>query len=534
MIAQKIARCMACVLGGFVFALLFGPRSALAQGVEHIGQLPPNATPVVDLLVAPSSWRGETVYILTETDLYRSIDGGDSWSWLAAWPQEMDALGEVTFRAGVVAATSFPDSSARMAEESGVYEQGHMLWIADSSGGIWTVDAATTGWMPLAPTGTSTTSNELQPATAGPLPPSAHLSAADLAITARQDIVADFMLSSMELSPNGDRLLVAQNFSDLCVYDTVTLQELGCPHTPETISRIDLERITWSPDQSKLALTEYSPYMLEESDIWVLDIETGEFTNLTDDGVSGRYSDGYEMDYMPLWSLDGGEIYFVRTKAGDDQSTDLYAIAADGGEPRKLLTLADSPFALQGTMHWSQDGSGLYFSGISPQLDNSANGVWHYDFVTDSLRQLLGPDEVAGIPSVRMVNTDSGKALIYYAKQSELDGTHNPTSYALLDLATEELSELLPAVGQEELLPSVIGATLSPDGSKVLFSYSDSQENYHLIVRDIDGGEDNVLMSDTEALGASRTRGKELTWANDDTVMIMVADSGRLVKLASE
>src|SRR5690349_15127296 len=106
MIAQKTSWLMACVLGGVVFALLVGPRAAQAQGVEPKWQMPSSTAPIVDLLVAPYYWRGETVYILTETDLYCSTDGGDSWSRLAAWPEEMEDLGEVTFRAGAVAETS--------------------------------------------------------------------------------------------------------------------------------------------------------------------------------------------------------------------------------------------------------------------------------------------------------------------------------------------------------------------------------------------------------------------------------------------
>jgi hypothetical protein len=537
MTARKIFWLIACVLSALVFALLVGPRATQAQGVEHKWQTPPSTAPIVDLLVAPSYGHGETIYILTETDLYRSTDAGASWSQLAAWPEEMEELGEATFRAGAIVETSFPDSSAMVAEESGAYEQGHMLWIADSSGGVWTVDAAAASWMPLAPTTPTTTgapSNGLQPAFSGPLPPSANLSAAELTISAQQEIVADGILRFMGLSPDGERLLVAQNFSDLCFRNTVTLQELGCAHVSESIKRVDHERITWSPDQHTLALTEDSPYAFQESDIWILDIDTGESTNLTDDGVIGSITVGDEVDYMPLWSLDAQEIYFVRTITGDDPSTNLYAIPADGGDLRKILALADSSFALHGTMHWSQDGSGLYFSRFLPQLNDPTNGMWRYDILTHSLRQLLGPDEERGIPTVRAVNTVTGKALIQYLERPDRYATLSPTTYALLDLATEELSVLLPAVEQDELLPSVTGATLSPDGSKVLFSYSDSQENFHVIVRDVDGGEDNVLMSNTEALGASATRGKELTWANNDTVMIVAGNEGRLVKLAAE
>jgi hypothetical protein len=526
MTLQKRVWLIACILSGLAVFLLGEPRAAQAQGVERAWQAPSSAAPIVDVLVAPAYWRGKTVYILTETDLYRTTDGGNSWSRLATWPEDMEELEEITLRAGAIAETS---------------EQGHILWIADSSGGVWRVDPATAIWLPLASPATgapSTPSSDPEAAPFGPLPPSAQLSAAELTIAAQQEVAPDELVQSMWLSPDGGRLVVISDQSLFCVYDAVTLEELRCVDSAETIANIDYERITWSPDGRKLALTENSPVYFYDSDIWVFDTDSGQFTNLTDDGVTGSIitleADQMPLvDYMPLWSPDGQEIYFARSTMGDTKATDLYAVASEGGEPRKVLALGQTPFAIYGTMYWSQDGTTLYFSRYLPQRDDPTNGIWRYDTDNRSLEQLLGPEEERGIPMVRGVNTLTGKVLVFYPEFAAQYRTPSRATYALLDLATAELSDLLPAVEGEDLFPHVIGATLSPDGSKILFSYGDSQPSFHVAVRDVDGTEDNVLMSDTDLLGASRVRGTDLAWANDDTVLIMAVDTGHLGQLAN-
>jgi hypothetical protein len=229
-------------------------------------------------------------------------------------------------------------------------------------------------------------------------------------------------------------------------------------------------------------------------------------------------------------------IYFLRATLGDEGGTDLYTVPAAGGEAAKVLTLEDTPLGIYGTLHWAHDGTALYFTRYLPRQEDATNGVWRYDLADASVRQVLGLDEERGIPMLRDLNTQTGKALVYYPKIQEQFASSGMLGFALLDLASGELTSLAPAA-DGDLFPRVLGATLSPDGSKVLFSYGTADSHYYVVVRDLVAGEgeelvENVLLSDSEVIGASRVRGADLAWATDDTVIVVAVNDGVLLTLA--
>lgn len=87
----------------------------------------------------------------------------------------------------------------------------------------------------------------------------------------------------------------------------------------------------WSPDGRRIAfLEEEAPppgvFLLRPGvDIFVLDVETGERTNLTPD--SGR-------ERWPTWSPDGQQIAFVSER--DNRNGEIYVMNADGSDVRRL------------------------------------------------------------------------------------------------------------------------------------------------------------------------------------------------------
>ena len=75
----------------------------------------------------------------------------------------------------------------------------------------------------------------------------------------------------------------------------------------ERASTPDHDSVTWSPDGRFVAFTTNPWVYAEDSDIWLFAVNTGQFTNLTDDGYEGRIFGTTEdigrcvIDYAPAW-----------------------------------------------------------------------------------------------------------------------------------------------------------------------------------------------------------------------------------------
>jgi Tol biopolymer transport system component len=87
----------------------------------------------------------------------------------------------------------------------------------------------------------------------------------------------------------------------------------------------------WSPDGQRIAfvLAEKPPpgvlRLQTNLDIYTLDVETGERTQLTQDRASNE---------GPTWSPDGQRIAFVSTR--DNAQGEIYVMNADGSDVRRL------------------------------------------------------------------------------------------------------------------------------------------------------------------------------------------------------
>jgi serine/threonine-protein kinase len=103
-----------------------------------------------------------------------------------------------------------------------------------------------------------------------------------------------------------------------------------------------------SPDGKRLALAVQSQD--ESSHIWVVEVESGSFTQVTTAGKST----------MPLWTPDGRWITFA---SDEDGRWSIYMIPADRSGPPVLLTKGEHP---RMPTSWSPDGKNLCFTEFDP------------------------------------------------------------------------------------------------------------------------------------------------------------------------
>ena len=77
-------------------------------------------------------------------------------------------------------------------------------------------------------------------------------------------------------------------------------------------------QLKWSPDSTQIAFSENPIQLGYESDIWVMNVADGTFTDLTQDDLTGSWqtfvSQGTQpnLDYLPAWNEKDGAIYFWR------------------------------------------------------------------------------------------------------------------------------------------------------------------------------------------------------------------------------
>lgn len=375
------------------------------------------------------------------------------------------------------------------------------------------------------------------------LPPSASQPAADLRVTVQREVEVEGG-SIVSLSPNGEWLVVDKMGEVLSIYQAESLTE----HSGALLEDVRLARnsITWSPDSTRVAFTDDAIRRMFESDLWVLEAETGELTNLTDDGVSGGFLGEREgrplLDVSPAWSPDGKQLAFSRSVYGVGRDeplvTDIYRVSASGGDPKKLLTaIDDQPLAVWLGLCWSSDGKQILYTVNRQKPDDPDNGVWIVDQDGKNREHILGvTDAVLGPPFLVDVAAQGDKALVwYYYAAGGYAIEPNVSYFVLLDLETGEVEPLKKAQGEEIEFSGPANATLSPGGTKVLYAYRSVDGEWRLAVRDLGDETENVLLTSEEPLGITREFGQGLDWAENDTLYVATSfSSGLLLSLGTE
>jgi Tol biopolymer transport system component len=166
----------------------------------------------------------------------------------------------------------------------------------------------------------------------------------------------------MAWSPDGRRLAYVVQFKPgirLATADGVRERTLVASDIPqETV----YSRPSWSPDGRRLVFSAlFVPPGAPQEDyrqrLYRLDVDTGEFTQLTDDDMSA---------WHPAWSPAGDRIAFVKT-TGDEPGTGTVEIAVVDDNGREMRQLADVEF-VPNDLTWSPDGRTIAYSSLHGEI----------------------------------------------------------------------------------------------------------------------------------------------------------------------
>ena len=244
----------------------------------------------------------------------------------------------------------------------------------------------------------STGSGDAQPVAGADAQPAASLQVVD------QREIQVPQARILSLSPDGQWMVVDKLGKHLCVIQAASGAEQSCTLS-EDLRQINPSSVSWSPDSRSIALTEYATKYMVESDVWVMEVESGKLSNLTDDGVTGNLlsavsgEDEVWVDLAPGWSPDGKQLIFARsTHKGDKQpGTELYRVSAKGGSAKKLLAATpEDQMTVWHGLSWSGAAKSIVYSVSHNRLDYPGNGIWIAEEDGDNAQRLMSPDPDLG------------------------------------------------------------------------------------------------------------------------------------------
>jgi hypothetical protein len=215
----------------------------------------------------------------------------------------------------------------------------------------------------------------------------------------------------MSWSPSGDRIayfardektrtLILQNVLTRDVEMRVPMRSVDDPESPD-----------FSPDGRKIA---FSALQGGVGDIWVVDLETEQVTNVTKDAFA---------DHGPTWAPDGKSLLYVARVSGNEK---LFRLDLETGQKAQLTfgTHDDTPaqFLEADTIVFSSTATDPG-QPIEPDVARNGNiyNIWTLNLKTGELRQYT--DALGGNTTPVVLNQGSQKQIAfitYYKNEYEL------------------------------------------------------------------------------------------------------------------
>lgn len=260
-------------------------------------------------------------------------------------------------------------------------------------------------------------------------------------------------------SPDGTRIAYISNatFNDeVHIMDFATGATQQITDTPEAHASP-----SWSPDGTALAFAYMSNPMLNQFDVFTMDLATGERRNLTPVG-----NGGVVVGMEPQWSPDGEHVLFI-----NQNRLTVHVVAVGDG----TMALETPPGRM--TPAWSPDGVYIVYVGPRDRFTASVNDTL---FVQSATSPDAPPERY--ITDMRYVQSPvwspSGDAVAFVAEPINTPSLGSPQRFAtfrmdvfLVDVVTGDIRRLTD-IGNMVISNSL---AWSPDGTQLALRYDDNR-----------------------------------------------------------
>lgn len=342
------------------------------------------------------------------------------------------------------------------------------------------------------------------------------------------------------LSPDGTRFAYIGR-DGFCTYSLDGTRQ-GCTQVSgeaqeRLVRRPDLEAISWSPDAKWLVITQRSLVDFVDSDIWIMNADTGELINLTDDEFEGRIPLGEQgakpfwLDLAPRWSSDSTRIAFIRYASEQEITSPVaYAVSIDTGVAEELGSLSSLGGFPSYALAWSPDGMTLAYNlwdrnGAGRNSRNS--GAWFFNIDGEGSSQVAVTDPQR-VPFALDFSPDGGFLMMF----NDADwGAFGSRAKPEPDISPVRLLSL--ADGGVLLVDDMLiatGAGWSPSGSALAYLVRDmlNEEQSGLYIKSEPGKPGRLVLQGMFSVPTPRLL-KPLVWANNNTILLSLSPAKGIV-----
>jgi dipeptidyl aminopeptidase/acylaminoacyl peptidase len=336
------------------------------------------------------------------------------------------------------------------------------------------------------------------------------------------DLMAGPGATSAYLAPDGERFAHFTR-EQICVYTAPGELPL-CVTGDERLRGIDLETVRWSPDSRYLAFTQEFFQTFRDPDLWVLDTNTGDLRNLTDDDTDrvpllDPNADWGNVDLLPRWSGDSARILFLRYSGGGGEVNppELFTIAPDGSDLRRVGVIETAAKLPVYALDWSPDGTQVAYNYWAPD-EEANNGIWFSNLDGSNARQVI-QIEPGLVPAMVEFSADGQYLLTFTPQRMTYQVTYDQPEQSPVRVISVESGESLLA--SDEYWAS--GAGWSPSGHGLISLLRNDWPNDPRstgVYLSNAPGEPGVRILNGAFSPPTSVWWHTLTWATNDTILL--------------